>query len=83
MELLPKIARSARTGDYGTASSLLNRCIPRLQTVLSGGKVPPAVLARITPQIGALLAAQQRGDWVVFADVLEYSLPDLLAGIVS
>ena len=74
--LLLEIVRSARSGDYGTASSLLNRSILLMQTELAKGNLPPATLSRITVLLDTLLSAQKRGDWVGFADVLEYTFID-------
>ena len=73
---LNEIVRHARTGDYGAASSLMNRSIPLIQAELSKGTAQPAVLARITTLLDSLLSAQQRGDWVAFADVIQYSFID-------
>jgi hypothetical protein len=70
--LLKEIVRNARTGDTAAASSLLNRAILLMQEELGTGTVAPAVVARVTSFLDALLSAQKRGDWVAFADVLEY-----------
>jgi hypothetical protein len=74
--LLSDIVRHARTGDYGTASSLLNRSLLLVQAELSKGTLRPAVLTEITSLLTSLLSAQKRGDWVGFADVLEYTFID-------
>jgi hypothetical protein len=74
--LLTDIVRNARTGDYGTASSLLNRSLVAMQVEFAKGNVNPAVLAQVTVLLDELLRAQQRSDWVAFADVLEYTFID-------
>lgn len=72
-DLLHEIVGHARRGDSGAASSLLNKAVLLMQTNLSSGSVPPAVLKQVPSFLGDLLAAQKRGDWVGFADILEYS----------
>lgn len=74
--LLKEIVGHARKGDSGAASSLLNKAVLLMQTALSSGSVPPAVLKQVPSFLGDLLAAQKRGDWVGFADILEYSFVD-------
>lgn len=75
-DLLHEIIGHARRGDSGAASSLLNRTVLLMQAALSGGTVKPAVLTQVPSFLGDLLAAQKRGDWVGFADILEYSFID-------
>jgi hypothetical protein len=74
--LLKEIVGCARRGDSGAAASLLNRAVLQMQTVLNSGSVPPAVMTQIPSFLGDLLAAQKRGDWVGFADILEFSFVD-------
>jgi len=71
--LLKEIVGHARRGESGEAASLLNRVVLLMQATLSGGAVKPAVLAQVPSFLGDLLAAQKRGDWTGFADILEYS----------
>jgi hypothetical protein len=74
--LFLEIVRHARAGDYGAASSLLNRSIPLMQTELASGNLSPAVLGEITSLLDTLLRAQKRSDWVGFADIVEYAFID-------
>ena len=74
--LLKEIVGHARRGDGGAAASLLNRAVLLMQSALNSGTVQPAVLKQVPSFLGDLLAAQKRGDWVGFADILEYSFID-------
>ncbi len=74
--MLLDIVRRARTGDYGSASSLLTRSIIAMQAEFTKGNISPVVLARTTMLLDELLKAQQRADWVAFADILEYTFID-------
>jgi len=71
--ILKEIVNHARRGESGPASSLLNRAVLLMQPALSSRALPPAVLTQVPSFLGDLLAAQKRGDWVGFADILEYS----------
>ena len=73
-ELLSEIVRQSRNGDSGAAASLLNRSISLIQTELTKGNIGTPVVSRATEILSALLAAQQRGDWIGFADIVEYQL---------
>jgi hypothetical protein len=75
-DLLTEIVGHARRGDSGAAASLLNKVVLLMQTALSSGTVQPLVLKQVPSFLGDLLAAQKRGDWVGFADILEYSFID-------
>jgi hypothetical protein len=75
-QLLGAIARAARQGDYGTAASLLNRAILLMQAELAAGIASPAILAQATRYLDEMFIAQRRGDWVAFADVLEFGFID-------
>ena len=70
--LLVQTVHAARTGDYGTAASQLNRAIPTMQKELASGIASPDILAQATRFLDELFNAQKRGDWVAFADVLEF-----------
>jgi hypothetical protein len=74
--LFVETVRCARSGDYGNASSHLNRAIPLLQAEMSRGDVPADILAMVTRHLDGLFAAQKRGDWVAFADILEFTFID-------
>jgi len=74
--MLLDIVRMARSGDYGSASSLLNRSLASMQAEFAKGNAGPAVLARAAAMLDELFRTQQRGDWVAFADLVEYSLVD-------
>jgi hypothetical protein len=77
---LPNVLREtigfARCGDSGAASSLLNQAVLLMQNELHSGDVHPATLTQISSFLADLLAAQKRGDWVGFADILEFSFID-------
>lgn len=74
--LLGSIACAARQGDYGAAASLLNRAVLLMQAELAAGIASPAILAQATRYLDGMFNAQQRGDWVAFADVLEFGFID-------
>jgi hypothetical protein len=74
--LLVAIVRKARQGDYGAAASLLNHAILLMQAELAAGIASPAILAQTTRYLDDMFKAQQRGDWVAFADVLEFGFID-------
>jgi hypothetical protein len=76
-DLLTEIVGYARRGDSGAAASHLNRAVLLMQAALGSGTVQPTVLKQVPSFLGDLLAAQKRGDWVGFADILEYSFIDL------
>lgn len=76
IDLLKEIVGHARRGDSGAAASLLNKAVLLMQAALSSGTVPPVVLKQVPSFLGDLLAAQKRGDWVGFADIMEYSFID-------
>ncbi len=74
--MLREIVRHARTGDCGSASSLLNRCVSLMQTALTTGTVQTPVVARAAEILTELFEAQKRGDWVGFADIVEFTFID-------
>ncbi len=74
--MLREIVRHARTGDCGCASSLLNRCISLMQATLTTGTVQTPVVTRAAELLTELFKAQQRGDWVGFADIVEFTFID-------
>ncbi|MBN1127488.1 MAG: hypothetical protein JXA71_00775 [Chitinispirillaceae bacterium] len=72
-KLFVDIVHCARVGDYAAAASLLNRALLLVQVELSRGTVPADVLAQATRHLDEMFQAQKRGDWVGFADALEFS----------
>jgi hypothetical protein len=72
-QLFVDIVHHARVGDYGSSSSLLNRALLLVQAELSSGAVPADILAQATHHLDEMFQAQKRGDWVGFADALEFS----------
>jgi hypothetical protein len=74
--LFGAIVRAARQGDYGAAASHLNRAVLLMQKELASGIASPVILAQVTRYLDEMFKAQQRGDWVAFADVLEFGLID-------
>lgn len=74
--LLKEIVGFARKGDGGAAASALNKAVLLMQAELNSVTVQPKVMAQISSFLGDLLAAQKRGDWIGFADILEYSFID-------
>ena len=75
-DLLKEIVGYARRGDSGSAASKLNKAVLLMQAALNSGTVQPSVLTQVPSFLGDLLAAQKRGDWIGFADILEYSFID-------
>ncbi len=74
-DLLSDIVRQARTGDYGAVSSLLNLSIQRIQVELARGDTSPAVVGQAADFLEHMFAAQKRGDWVDFADIIRVFFP--------
>jgi hypothetical protein len=74
--LLHEIVRHARTGDCGSASSLLNRSVSLMQTALTTGNVQTPVVTRAAELLTDLFNAQKRGDWIGFADIIEFTFID-------
>jgi hypothetical protein len=74
--LLVAIVHAARRGDYGLVASQLNRAIQLMQAELAAGVASPAILAQTTRYLDEMFNAQHRGDWVAFADVLEFGFID-------
>jgi len=75
--LVQQIIRSARTGDYAATASTLNRLLSRIEKTLSGGTVHVNYVRDITYSIETLAHMQQMGNWVAFADLLEYEFMPL------
>ena len=67
-----QILHASRTGDYAAGASMLNRFLASLQKELSRGTVPVKTLSAITYSLETLSQMQQMGNWVAFADLLEY-----------
>ncbi|MEQ1892879.1 MAG: hypothetical protein ABL998_10080 [Planctomycetota bacterium] len=64
-------AHAYRLGMNGQASAELAVVLDGL---IAGLTRFPAELARLQPLLGELSSAQQRGDWLALADVLEFEL---------
>ena len=75
--LVLPIVLAARTGDYSTASRLLNHLFRILQEELSGGRVSAENLSKLTYSLETLMAMQKMENWVAFADILEYEFVPL------
>lgn len=69
---IKKIIMSARTGDHGTASSLMNQFLLLLQADISKGKIHASGLSKITFSLETMIEVQRAEDWVAVADILEY-----------
>ena len=74
---IESIVKAARTGDYGTASSEINKFLQVLQAELAKGKVDAAMLSKITYSLKTLMEMQKNGDWVAIADILEHEFTKL------
>ena len=70
-------AHSYRLGMNGQASADLTALLDGLIAFCARS---PETSARLAPTLGALSAAQQRGDWLALADALEYELAPVLVG---
>jgi hypothetical protein len=71
-DIIQAVIAAARTGDIANASSLLNTAIRHIQAGLSKGKIGVEGISKISYSLETLLMMQKQGDWVAFADVLEY-----------
>ncbi len=77
---LERLVRSAefsfRLGLEGRGSAALADLVDRLGPLLASRA---GLAARVAPHLGALVAAQERGDWIGLADGLGHEfLPALL-----
>jgi hypothetical protein len=79
--VIKKIITSARTGDYGGASSEINQFLLLLQAELSKGRVSAAALSKITYSLETIVEMQKSGDWVAVADILEFEFIPLWKGL--
>lgn len=70
--ILGEVVKAARTGDYSTISTLLNKGVIAIQEDL--GKVPidGETLKNILYSLETIVAMQQMKNWVALADILEY-----------
>ena len=68
----------ARTGDYAGASSLSAKALAHLDSYFATVKVPESLMQKIASSLEATLLMQHHQDWVGWADIVEYELPDLL-----
>ena len=79
--VMRKMIVSARTGDYGAASSEINQFLLLLQAELSKGRISAAALSKITFSLETIVEMQKSGDWVAVADVLEFEFIPLWKGL--
>jgi len=77
LKCIPDIVTAARTGDYAGTARLLNQFLQYLQGELAKGFISAEGLSKITYSLETLMAMQQMGDWVAFADILEYEFGPL------
>jgi hypothetical protein len=80
---LELIARRARTGDYGGAASLANLALARIERALADARPGPKELAPLMYSLETLLLMQKQGDWVAYADVIEYEFSTLLRKVLK
>jgi hypothetical protein len=81
---LPEIVRASRLGDYGDASSALNKCIPYLEDLqmepaLRAKKKP--LLDKINYSLETVVLMMGRKDWVAVADIIEFEVLPMLGEI--
>lgn len=69
-------AHKFRLGREAEASQQFRECLNLLEPILKSA--PQA--DEITLILPAILAAQERYDWLALADYLEYELPSMLQG---
>lgn len=67
---------SFRLGREAEGNAAFARIIERLQAELGSGD--PAALAPLLPTFETIVRAQERGDWLFVADLLEYQLGKML-----
>jgi hypothetical protein len=75
---IEKIAQEARCGDYGQAASDINVFLQLLQLELSKGYIQSEELSKVTRTLETLMEMQKKGDWIAFADILEYELTGII-----
>jgi hypothetical protein len=75
--VIKKIIISARTGDYGTASSEISQFLLLLQAEVSKGRISVVTLSKITYSLETIVEMQKSGDWVAVADILEFEFTPL------
>jgi hypothetical protein len=81
--LLTEIITAARTGDYGNAASKLNKILQLTQEILANSRINAQGIKKLTYSLETLFALQQTGDWVAFADILEFELTPLWKELTS
>jgi hypothetical protein len=69
-------ADSFRLGREAEGNAALTRLIERLQAEL--GAAGPDAMTPLFPTLRAIMAAQERGDWLFVADLLEHELGRML-----
>lgn len=65
-----------RLGREAEGNTAFARIVERLQSEL--GAAGPEAVAPLLPTLQSIFAAQQRGDWLFVADLLEYELGKML-----
>jgi hypothetical protein len=74
---LAEIVTSCRLGDYGDASSLINRCIPSFEALQKDPAIASArkpLLDKINFSLETVVLMLGRKDWVAVADIIEFEL---------
>lgn len=75
-EELKSAADRFRLGREAEGNAALARLLDRLQAELADSG--PNALAPLFPTFRAIMAAQERGDWLFVADLLEHELGRML-----
>jgi hypothetical protein len=65
-----------RLGREAEGNAAFTRIIERLQAEVGSGD--PEALAPLLPTFESIVRAQERGDWLFIADLLEYELGKML-----
>jgi hypothetical protein len=74
---LAEIVTACRLGDYGDASSLINKCIPAFEALQKDpamARTRKPLLDKINFSLETVVLMLGRKDWVAVADIIEFEL---------
>jgi hypothetical protein len=70
--IFQEIIIAARTGDYSSVSTLLQKSVVLLQNELKKHPLKDTSLSKLSYSLETIASMQQMQNWVALADILEY-----------